>query len=133
MADNQNPSSRLDVAVGATAAAGGLASMFAWAACCVLPLALSVAGVSAAGLAFANTAAFAEARQWLTLAAALIVIAGWFMHWRRQLMCRRGAACRRPAPLAFWLLFAATVMVGLSLIWQPYIDPWLLPWLASLR
>jgi len=117
-----------EVAVSASAAIGGLASVFAWAACCVLPLALSVAGVS-----FAGAAVIAGARSWLTLAAAVILAAGWLLHWRRLRMCRLDAACRQPSRLAFWLLVAATALVALSIAWQPYIEPWAMPRLAAMR
>ena len=103
-----------EVAVSASAAIGGVASVFAWAACCVLPLALSVAGVSFAG-------------------AAVILAAGWLLHWRRLRMCRKDAACRRPSRLAFWLLVIASLLIVLSLAWQPYIEPWAMPRLAAMR
>lgn len=117
-----------EVAVSASAAIGGVASVFAWAACCVLPLALSVAGVS-----FAGAAVIAGARNWLTLLAAVILAAGWLLHWRRLRMCRKDAACRRPSRFAFWLLVIASLMIVLSLAWQPYIEPWAMPRLAAMR
>ena len=51
MMTDQNRPRIPEVAVGASAAVSGVAAVFAWAACCVLPLALSVAGVSFAGAA----------------------------------------------------------------------------------
>ena len=117
-----------EVAVSASAAIGAAASVFAWAACCVLPLALSVAGVS-----FAGAAVIAGARNWLTLLAAVILAAGWLLHWRRLRMCKNDAACRRPSRLAFWLLVTASVLIVLSLAWQPYIEPWAMPRLAAMR
>ncbi|QTC92141.1 MFS transporter permease [Brevundimonas goettingensis] len=117
-----------EVAVSASAAIGGVAAVFAWAACCVLPLALSVAGVS-----FAGAAVIAGARNWLTLVAAVILVAGWLLHWRRLRMCRKDAACRRPSRLAFWLLVIASLLIVLSLAWQPYIEPWAMPRLAAMR
>ena len=117
-----------EVAVSASAAIGGVAAVFAWAACCVLPLALSVAGVS-----FAGAAVIAGARNWLTLVAAVILVAGWLLHWRRLRMCRKDAACRRPSRLAFWLLVIASLLIVLSLAWQPYVEPWAMPRLAAMR
>ena len=128
MAIDQNRPKIPEVAVSATAAIGGVASVFAWAACCVLPLALSVAGVS-----FAGAAVIAGARNWLTLLAAVVLAAGWLLHWRRLRMCQKDAACRRPSRLAFWLLVAASLLVVLSLAWQPYIEPWAMPRLAARR
>ena len=128
MAIDRNRPRIPEVAVSASAAAGGVASVLAWAACCVLPLALSVAGVS-----FAGAAVLAGARHWLTLVAALVLAAGWLLHWRRSRMCRRDVACGRPSPLAFWLLVGATLLIGLSLAWEPYVEPWMLPRLAAVR
>lgn len=117
-----------EVAVSASAAAGAAASLFAWAACCVLPLALSLAGVS-----FAGAALIAGMRDGLTVAAILALLAGWALHWRRRRLCSRDVSCRRPSRLAFWLLTVATVLVLLSLAWQPFIEPWVLPRLAAAR
>lgn len=116
------------LAAGAVAAVGGLASVFAWAACCVLPLALSVAGLS-----FAGAAVFAGARHGITLVAIAILAGAWLLHLRRLRTCRRDAACPRPSRLTVWLLVAATVLVGVSLVWQPFIEPWAMPRLAAMR
>ena len=110
------------------AAVAGLASVFAWAACCVLPLALSVAGLS-----FAGAAVFAGARHWITLVAIAILAGAWLLHWRRLRMCSKDATCSRPSRLGFWLLVAGTVLIALSLAWEPYIEPWAMPRLASMR
>lgn len=128
MAIDQNRPRIPDVAVSASAAVGGFVSLFAWAACCVLPLALSVAGMT-----FAGAAVIAGARNWLTVLAIAMLAAGWLLHWRRLRMCRRDAACRRPSRLAFWLLAVATLLVLLSLAWQPYVEPWAMPRLAAMR
>ena len=117
-----------EMAVSVSAAAGAAASLFAWAACCVLPLALSLAGVT-----FAGAAVIAGMRGWLTLVAIAALLAGWALHWRRRQRCRRDASCRRPSRVVFWLLVAATVLVTLSLAWQPIIEPWALPRLAVAR
>lgn len=128
MAIDQDRPRDPELAVSASAAIGAAASVFAWAACCVLPLALSVAGVS-----FAGAAVIAGARNWLTLLAAVILPAGWLLHWRRLRMCKKDGACRRPSRLAFWLLVTASVLIVLSLAWQPYIEPWAMPRLAAMR
>ncbi|ASD28330.1 MFS transporter permease [Brevundimonas diminuta] len=128
MTTDQNRPRIPELAVSASAAVGGFASLLAWAACCVLPLALSVAGVS-----FAGVAVLAGARHWLTPIAALVLAAGWLLHWRRSRMCRRDAACGRPSRPAFWLLAIATLLIVLSLAWEPYVEPWLLPQLAAVK
>ncbi len=119
---------RPEMAVSVTAAVGAAASVFAWAACCVLPL-----GLSLAGLSFAGAALIAGMRGWLTGLAIVVLLAGWGLHWRRLRMCRREDACRRPSRLAAGLLVAATVLVMLSLAWQPLIEPWVLLRLATAR
>ena len=48
-------------------------------------------------------------------------------------MCRKDASCRRPSRLAFWLLVIASLLIVLSLAWQPYIEPWAMPRLAAMR
>ncbi|MBI2260897.1 MAG: MFS transporter permease [Caulobacterales bacterium] len=116
------------VAAGAAAAVSGFASMFAWAACCVLPLALSVAGLS-----FAGAAVFAGARHAITLMAVAVLAGGWLLHWHRLRTCRADAACPRPSRLAVGLLATATVLVALSLAWGPFIEPWAMLRLAALR
>lgn len=128
MATGPKPSRIPPLAAGYAAAVGGLASVFAWAACCVLPLALSVAGLS-----FAGAAVFAGARHGITLVAVAFLAGAWLLHWRRLRTCREDAACARPSRLSVWLLVAATVLVGLSLAWQPFIEPWAMPRLAALR
>ena len=128
MATGPNPSRIPPVAASAAAAAGGLASVFAWAACCVLPLALSVAGLS-----FAGASVIAGARHWITLVAVAVLVGGWLLHWRRLRACRRDAACPRPSRLSVWLLMIATVLIGLSLVWEPLIEPWAMSLLAAQR
>lgn len=115
-------------AAGAAAAFGGLVSVFAWAACCVLPLALSAAGLSLAG-----AAVFAGARQGITLVAVAILAGAWLIYGRRLRTCREDEACPRPSRLTVSLLLIATTLVGLSLIWRPVIEPWSMPLLAAMR
>src|SRR5579859_7596813 len=68
-----------DIALGWSALGAAALAVFAWAACCVLPLALSIAGMSLAGTAF-----IAGQRTWLTLAAAVVLTGAWWMAWRRR-------------------------------------------------
>ena len=69
----------------------------------------------------------------IVLAAAVILAAGWLLHWRRLRMCRKDGACRHPSRLAFWLLVIASLLIVLSMAWQPYIEPWVMPRLAAMR
>lgn len=114
--------------LGWSALGGAAAAVFAWAACCVLPMGLSVAGLSLAG-----TAMVAGQRTWLTLGAAVLLTAGWWSVWRRRRTCAVDATCAPPSRLAISLLVVATTLIALALIWQPLIEPWALMLLRSLR
>lgn len=114
--------------VGLTALAGSALAVFAWAACCVLPMALSVAGLSLAGAAF-----FAEQRGLLTGGSAVAIAVGWWSVWRRSRACSRDGRCAPPSRLTTGLLTLATILIGLALIWQPVIEPRALMLLRSLR
>ncbi|MBI1198961.1 MAG: MFS transporter permease [Phenylobacterium sp.] len=110
----------------AVAAAGG--AVFAWAACCVLPMSLALAGLGLGGLSW-----FAGQRTWITLAALAMIGVGWLMTWRRARMCRAGRACAAPSRLATGLLGAATVLVLLALAWRPIVEPWALALIRGAR
>lgn len=110
----------------AVAAAGG--AVFAWAACCVLPMSLALAGLGLGGLSL-----IAEQRNWITLAALAVIGVGWILTWRRARMCRVDSACAAPSRLGIGLLGAATVLVLLALVWQPVVEPWALALIRSAR
>ena len=103
-------------------------AVFAWAACCVLPMSLALAGLGLGGLSWV-----AGQRTWLTLAALGVIGMGWVLTWRRVRMCRLDSACAAPSRLGIGLLGAATVLVLLALIWQPIIEPWALALIRSAR
>ncbi|MBG7616678.1 MFS transporter permease [Brevundimonas sp. BAL450] len=119
---------KAEIAVGASAAIAGAASVLAWAACCVLPLALSVVGLS-----FAGAAMLAGLRHTLTPIALLIVAVGWLLHFWRLRRCRTDASCDRPSRLSFWVLVVATALVATAFVWEPLIEPFLMLRLAALR
>lgn len=121
-------SDRRDRIVGWSALGGAVIAVFAWAACCVLPIALSFAGLSLAGMALV-----AGQRTWLTLAAIVVLGVGWWNVWRRRRACEADAGCRPPARSTLVLLNVATFLVGLALIWQPFVEPRVLMLLRSLR
>lgn len=110
----------------AVAAAAG--AVFAWAACCVLPMSLALAGLGLSGLAW-----FAAQRTWITLAALAVIGVGWILTWRRARTCRVDSNCAAPSRLGTGLLGAATVLVLLALVWQPIIEPWALTLIRSAR
>lgn len=110
----------------AVAAAAG--AVFAWAACCVLPMSLALAGLGLGSFAW-----IAGQRTWITFAALGVIGVGWFLTWRRAQLCRTDAACRAPSRAAIALLGAATVLVLLALVWQPIVEPWALSLIRSAR
>ena len=107
------------------AAAG---AVFAWAACCVLPMSLALAGMGLGGLSW-----FAGQRTWITLAALAAISVGWILTWRRTRKCQADSACAAPSRFGIGLLGAATVLVLLALIWQPIVEPWALTLIRSAR
>jgi mercuric ion transport protein len=110
----------------ALAAATG--AVLAWAACCVLPMSLALAGLGLSGLGW-----MAGQRSWLTLLSLGAVGAGWVLTWRRARACRTDSACAAPSRLGTNLLGVATVLVVLSLIWRPMIEPWALALIRNMR
>jgi mercuric ion transport protein len=119
---------RRDRILGWSALGSSAIAVFAWAACCVLPISLSFAGVGLAGMALV-----AGQRTWLTLGALLVLGAGWWSVWRRRRACDAGAGCEAPARLTLVLLTAATLLAGVALVWQPLVEPRVLMLLRSLR
>jgi mercuric ion transport protein len=114
--------------IGWSALGGSALAVLAWAACCVLPVALSLAGLSLAG-----TALVAGQRTWITLGAAIVLVAGWWSVWQRRRACAVGASCTPPSRLTVTLLTIATLLTVMALIWQPLIEPRALMLLRSLR
>ncbi|MBL8772210.1 MAG: MFS transporter permease [Phenylobacterium sp.] len=110
----------------AVAAAAG--AVFAWAACCVLPMSLALAGLGLGGLSL-----IAEQRTWITLAALAVIGVGWVLTWRRARACRVDSACAAPSRLGIGLLGAASILVLLALIWQPLVEPWALTLIRGAR
>lgn len=120
--DALNSRNRLDGAdriVGWSALGVAGLAVLAWAACCVLPLALSLIGLGIAG-----TALIAGLRGWLTFGAGVMLAAGWWSYWRRRRVCSSEPGCTPPSRLTAALLGAATLLVCLALIWQSIVEPW---------
>jgi mercuric ion transport protein len=109
-----------DAVVGWAAVAAAAGAVFAWAACCVLPMGLVLAGVGFSAVAVA------EQRSWLTLIAALVLAGGWWVIWRRSRECRLDATCRPPSRLNVVLLGVASLLLLIALAWPQAIEPRLL-------
>jgi mercuric ion transport protein len=121
-------SSGREIILGWSALGAAALAVFAWAACCVLPMALGVAGLSLAG-----TAMIAGQRTWLTLGTLVVLAAGWWMIWRRRRAGGAYTTCAPPSRLMIGLLSVATMLTLAALAWGPFIEPWALSLLRSAR
>ena len=110
----------------AVAAAAG--AVFAWAACCVLPMSLALAGLGLGSFGW-----IAGQRTWITFAALGVIGVGWVLTWRRARLCRIDIACRAPSRLGSAMLGVATALLLLALIWQPIVEPWAMSLIRSAR
>lgn len=111
-----------------TAVASAAGAVFAWAACCVLPMSLALAGLGLGGLSW-----IAGQRTWITWAALGVIGAGWLLTWRRARICRADSDCATPGRLGVGLLGAATLLALLALAWQPFVEPLALALIRSAR
>jgi len=96
---------------------GSGAAVLAWAACCVLPIGLSILG-----LTFAASGWLAGQRWWLTGAAVIAVVVAWALTLRRLYLCRVDASCAAPPRAAILVLTVATALIVLALAWGPLIE-----------
>lgn len=119
---------KADLVLGWSAIATAGAAVLAWAACCVLPIVFSIAGLSLAG-----TAWIAGQRAWLTYATVPLLGVGWWIVWRRRRACAADATCRPTSPLALGLFLVATVLALAALAWRPLIEPQALAILRTMR
>jgi mercuric ion transport protein len=95
--------------------------------CCVLPIAL--AGLGVTGAVFSGLAFLADIRSLLVAGAAGMMALGWaFFFWRRRRPSCDGHTCARlrTSRRTKWLLGFGSLVVGLALVWPPYIEPALL-------
>lgn len=110
--------------IGATVGFGALAAS----SCCVLPLAL--AGLGTGGAVFSGLEMLANWRLFLQGSAALVLLAAWgaFLRRRSAVACGIGGSCAARTSSRSTRLFLSlgTAFVVLSLIWEPYIEPFLL-------
>ncbi|HET7817507.1 MAG TPA: hypothetical protein VFK58_08020 [Sphingomicrobium sp.] len=99
-------------ALAAVGALTGLGGVTAAAACCVLPLALAGAGVTAAALA-----PVVPFHVPLSIVAVITIAGAWVLYLRRRRACAAGAECAPPGRSTLPLLVAASLLVALSGIW----------------
>jgi len=95
--------------------------------CCVLPMAL--AGLGVTGAVFSGLAFLADIRPFLIAGAAVMLALGWaFFFWRRRRARCDGDTCAKPerSGRTMGLLGFGSLVVGLALVWGPYVEPALL-------
>ena len=114
--------------VGWAAIATSAGAVLAWAACCVLPLALALAGTG-----MAASSMLAGQRSWLTLAAAVILAAGWLQTWRHVRACRIDRSCKPPSRFNLALLSGASLLMVVATAWPGLIEPMLLHQIHAAR
>lgn len=117
------PSTSLLAGTGAVVGIGALVVS----SCCVLPIAL--AGLGVTGAVFSGLAFLADIRPFLIVGAAVMLALGWaFFFWRRRGASCDGDSCARPerSGRMIALLGFGSLVVGLALVWGPYVEPALL-------
>jgi mercuric ion transport protein len=96
--------------------------------CCVIPIALAGFGVT--GAAFSGLEFLVGIRPYLLGGAALALLAGWWMFFRRRgaVACNVDGTCAKPASSQTTIIFLTlgSVFVGMALVWEPYFEPLLL-------
>lgn len=109
--------------------AGGIMGALAASSCCVVPLVLTLFGVSGAWMA--NLRALAPYQPYfMVLATAAIGYGFYQVYWKPQQACADDAACARPLPnrlvkSGLWI-GTALVLASLSFpVWFPIIVPYL--------
>lgn len=117
------PSTRLLAGTGAAVGVGALIAS----SCCVLPIAL--AGLGVTGAVFSGLAFLADIRPLLIAGAAGMLALGWALFfWRRRRANCGGDTCAKPerSGRTTGLLGFGSLIVGLALVWGPYVEPALL-------
>lgn len=107
---------------------GGILAALAATSCCILPLALTVLGVSGAWMA--NLRALSPYQPYFIGLAVLALGYGFYqVYWRRP-ACADGDACAKPLPnrlvkLGLWTGAVIVVMAASFPLWFPLIVPYL--------
>ncbi|KPH77823.1 MULTISPECIES: mercuric transporter MerT family protein [Bosea] len=117
------PSTGVLAGTGLVVGAGALIAS----SCCVLPMAL--AGLGVTGAVFSGLAFLADIRPFLIAGAAVMLALGWaFFFWRRRRARCDGDTCAKPerSGRTMGLLGFGSLVVGLALVWGPYVEPALL-------
>jgi mercuric ion transport protein len=130
LAETDQPTTIPTPPTGLFAGAGAVVGLTALisSSCCIVPLAL--AGLGATGAAFSGLLFLAGIRPYLLGAAAVALLAGWWLYFsrRRSVACNSDGTCAAPGTSWRTMGFLAlgSAFVGLAIIWEPYIEPVLL-------
>ena len=114
---------------GRLVAAGGIAGAIAATSCCILPLVLTMFGITGAWMS--GLRALAPLQPYFIGATLAFLSYGFYLvYWRQPKACLESAACARPLPnrLVKGTLWAATILVIAALsfpAWFPLILPYL--------
>jgi mercuric ion transport protein len=112
------------------AATGGILGALAAASCCILPLVLTLFGVSGAWMAGLRALAPYQPI-FIAVSAGMLGYGFYLAYWRPKGAAAQGAACARPVVpnrVVRAVLWAAAVVVVLSLsfgLWFPLVAPYL--------
>lgn len=111
---------RTDSGVAAMGRLASFAALTSSAPCCVLPLVLATMGLSAGGLSWV-----VPYRWPLTIAAALLLGAGWLLYLRRRRPCAADADCpvARSGRGTLLLLSVASALTVVSASWKSFEQP----------
>jgi len=110
-------------------AAGGMLGAFAAASCCILPLTLTLFGVSGAWMT--NLTALAPYQPIVVaLTFAALGYGFYLVYWKARKPCVDGAICAHPLPNklvigSLWLATAIVVAATTFAFWFPLIEPYL--------
>ena len=110
-------------------AAGGILGAIAATSCCILPLVLTLIGVSGAWMA--NLRALAPYQPYfIAMTVACLAYGFYLVYWKPKQACADGAACARPMPGivvrgSLWLATAIVVAAATFGYWFPYLLPYL--------
>lgn len=111
-------------------AAGGILGALTAASCCILPLALTVAGVSGAWMA--NLRVLAPYQPiFIAVTVALLGYGFYLVYWKPKQACADGAVCARPVVsnrivrAVLWLATSIVLLAITFTYWFPLIVPYL--------
>ena len=109
-------------------AAGGILGAIAASSCCLLPLGLTIAGVSGAWMA--NLRALSPYQPYfIALTIAFLGYGFYLVYWRPKRAFAEGAVCARPVvpdkvvKVALWLALLVIVLAISFAYWFPLIEP----------